>query len=908
MKLNRWITLGALFGCSVIGFAQTTQDVRTLDIIIRDFQPDHPDFENFSEESVKHLNDIYAYKTAIGTPMNIYGYGDIWYASAPYHNTCGNMNTFQPGLVGARIGVDGLPMEVNPYLPPYLQGTSKSDSVLEYGECTQKMRDALTGKEVTLRGYKNSRADVSGYKCPQGSMNWSNDVIYTPGMVSPYLLFTKMGDDGKLDMYDGVIITKLNERCDNQFFDQWFSDVPGQNKRTEAPMVIPKDANSKYYIYNYNYNNGGYSPLDSINPTTREWVMNKPCQTDVCDQYEPQTLSIFCPPYNYQYANNQADYLGQNTYDLCKQWLDEGGPRATNSYNSGHSAAFQAAVKYDALHPEKGKLGMQHLRNYAFTMMGYASFKYKVANQVPMPEVFEFAGDDDMWIFVDGVLVVDLGGTHLSAPGKVDISVLAKNNHGCHANEPLATYTNCTNANDVDGWADDTWHHLHFFYADRQSDGSNIYIRTSLAELAPSRYGQPSISDAVVKVKEDGTIETSIYMNVALADSSVAAMRNPAVPSLIVLRKSKTIDGRDTTLIYGYYISSLTGPENAGAMGQRYQLDGKLKDSKGVEIEGGLLGGDVLAFNVPWSQGLYDDGNEGHYSSSEWTQLMEWAGKVNFFVASKNGMHVEGFDEREKWGKVTYTSSVETRIALADSAYERPDFSEAAQKLTDIAGSGTLPTDMTADLVLTPIPAVSGIDPITWADTSAIAKDLMKSGANGEVPPGTVVYGAGVTSPTENKTLCYNDGSVAGGGKSNESCMSVSISTTQPFRVNIRVFDHLGHFVNQYNKTVTKNELENALMGVRSSQALTPVPTAGCDDMQMFGPTGALYATIKMYPVTDKGRLIATGPYVYQVTIVKEANISCYASEGKSPTPKPMPFERSTKTYRFGYRRTTNTK
>jgi len=90
--------------------------------------------------------------------------------------------------------------------------------------------------------------------------------------------------------------------------------------------------------------------------------------------------------------------------------------------------------------------------------------------------------DGDMWIFVDGILVVDLGGTHLPAPGKVDVEVLARNNHGCHTGEPLATYTNCSGASDLTGWADDTWHHLHIFYANRQSDGSNLYIRSSIAE------------------------------------------------------------------------------------------------------------------------------------------------------------------------------------------------------------------------------------------------------------------------------------------------------------------------------------------------------------------------------------------------------------------------------------------
>ena len=902
MKLNKWITLGALLGCSTIAFAQgAAKDVRTLDIVIRDFQPNHPDFENFSEESVNHLNEIYNFSSKTGAAMNAFGYDVAWYNNVGYHNTCGNMNTFQPGIVGAEIGVDGLPRQPNLYLPSYLQATSL-DSVLQYGEC-EGANPALPG--TTQRGYKNARSDVSGYKCPNGKTNWANPVIYTPGMVNPYLTFTKAGADGKIDMYDGVIIQKMNERCDNQFFDQWYTDVPGQNKRVNATMDIPKDpAGSKYYIYDFNYNNGGYSPLDSIDPLTRKWVGNKPCNpsiqpTGMCDQFGPQTLSIFCPPYNYQYAANQADYMGKNTAKLCEDWLNQGGPRAVNSNGTGFSAAWQAAAM-------NGDLGLQHLRNYAFTMMGYASFKYKKANQVPAHEVFEFAGDDDMWIFVDGVLVVDLGGTHLSAPGKVDIEVLALNNHGCHIDpitgipEPLAGYTNCLGASDATGWADDTWHHLHFFYADRQSDGSNIYIRTSLAELAPSRYGQPTISDVVVKVDENGVANNSMYMNVPLADSSFLKINNPNVPSVLVLREEIGPNGVKQTNVYGFYVSSMTGPVDKGALGQMYQFQGVLRDASGKEMEGGLLGGDRLAFNVPYSQGLYDDGNGGNYTAQEWEQLMFWSKLIDFHVASTSGKQVEGFDEREKWGKISYTAVARVEVVADDPAYDRPDFTDQAQTLSDLAGSGTLPTDMTADLVLTPIPAVNNVDPLKWAKDSA--KVLMTSGGRGNtVVPNGVVYGAGQST---NSTLCYNDGSEnVAGSKSNESCTSWSFPTTQPFHVNIRVFDHLGHFVNQYSKQLTGDDFKNALAGQRSG---VPVgtPTSGCDDTPLYGPTGAMLATIKMYPVTDKGRLLATGPYVYQMTVVKEAYTYCYESSGNSPTIMTMPFQRTTETIRRGYRRT----
>lgn len=921
MKLYKWITLGALFGCSAVGFAQT-QDVRTLDIVIRDFQPNHPDFENFSEESVDHIDEIYNYRSPSGTLVNTYGYDVTWYGASNFHNTCGNKNSFTKYGAGAQIGIDGLPIQRNPYLPLYLQGTSASNQVLLYGECAQKTKDAYQ-RDVILRGYENALNDVSGFKCPNGKTNWANEVIYTPGMVAPYLMFTKVGSDGKYDMYDGVVIQKLNPLCDNQYFEQWYLDVPGQNKRINTTMDIPKDPNSKYYIYDYNYNNGGYSPLDSINPITRERVGDKICNPSiqpngVCDQFEPQTLSIFCPPYNYQYANSQADYLGQNTFELCKEWLNQGGPRAVNSNGSGHSAAWQAAVAYDL--KTNGNLGKQHLRNYAFTMMGYASFKYKQSNQVPLHEVFEFAGDDDMWIFVDGVLVVDLGGTHLSAPGKVDIEVLARNNHGCNVlpdgtPEPLAGYSNCAGSSPLTGWADDTWHHLHFFYADRQSDGSNIYIRTSLAELAPSRYGQPTVSDVVVKVDENGKANNSMYMNVPLADSSLVAIQNSAqlgVPAMLVLREETDANGLKHTVVYGFYTTSMIGPIDKGADGQMYQFEGVVMDTSGKVIDGGLLGDDRLAFNVPYSKGLDDDGNGGNYTVQEWTQLMAWSKKMimpgtmqPIYIASASGKHVEGFDEREKWGKISYTAVATTPVVPDDPAYDRPDFTNESEVLTNLAESndGTIPTDMTADLVLTPIPAVSNVDPLKWAKDSA--KVLMSSGPQGatNIPAGAgVVYGAG---QNENKTLCYNDLSTnIPGKKSNESCTSWSFPTTQPFHVNIRVFDHLGHFVNQYSKRVTKEEFENALNGLRSSTQSAGVKVPGCGETPMYGSTGAMLATIKMYPVTDKGRLLATGPYIYQMTVVKEAYSYCYASNGNNPTTMTMPFQRTTETIRRGYRRT----
>ena len=1013
MNMNKWVLLGLLAGGATLAQAQN-KDVRTLDIVIRDFQPNHSDFENFSEEAVVYKDAIFNYifpanpaSPANGFGSKDFGYDATWYSLENpsvgnfVHSSCGNRASdfvnkargipdYLSTVLGAPrmgsgvpIGKDGYPMYANPYLPVYLQTTSayaaqyeaanatlwnsgnlrnlynmqdaqkinqlvqnypdlvdeytrvyyandgqKDAGVLMYGECEQS-----TEAGITQRGYANASDDVKGFKCKGGKMLWVNPVFYTPGMVQPYLLFPPEVN-GKIDMYKAVINRQLDANgapmnlCDNTHFEEWFNDVPGVNLRINTTMDIPPDgAGSKYYVYDHNFNNGGYSPLDSIDPVSRAWMGAATCVPEMqedfnkeCKQFGPQSLSIFCPPYDYKWAGSQADYKKLSTDSLCYDWLSYGGPRAVNVGGSNNSAALLAATNYAAAHRANGTvngknydltIGMKHLRNYAFTMMGYASFKYKQSNQTPQHEVFEFSGDDDMWIFVDGVLVVDLGGVHNAAPGKVDVEVLAKNNHGCHPGEPLSLYSNCKNNDPNTGWADGSWHHLHFFYADRQSDGSNIYIRTSLAELAPSRYGQPYVNDVVVKVDGDGLAHNSMYLTVPLADSSLVAINsNPNVPSILVQRDVpvKTADGRDSvvTMVYGYYVSWMTGPIDKGALGQMYQFEGVVKDAAGNVIDGGLLGGDRIAFNVPWSQPLQDGGNEGNYPDYVWNQMMAWSTMVNFHVASSTGPRVEGFDEKEKWGSISYTAVAVVKVIPDDAAIDRPDFSEESKKLTDMAGSGTLPADMTADLVLTPIPAVSNVDPIKWATDSA--ETFMISGGHGATAvTNGVVYGA---NQETNSTLCYSDGSTSVSSKSSsESCSRWAFPTTQPFHVKIRVFDHLGHFVNEYSKKVTGEDFTKALAGIRAGTTGNAASLVSCKsntgaDLPMYGPTGAMLATIKMYPVTDKGRLLATGPYVYQMTVVKEAYEYCYMSNGNAPTTMTMPFQRTTETIRRGYRRT----
>jgi fibro-slime domain len=891
MEQRSWLVAGLLVGAVSWTYGAVTST--DLDIIIRDFQPNHPDFENFSEEYVSPgdspspchsgmcRDNIYNTKICGGKACD--GYDMTWYGLEDLHKSCGNGRS----RTGAQIGQDGYPMRENSSLPSYLAKMVSTAQPLEYGQCSEN--GTFNGKTVTKRGYTkvangaDGQPAVHGATCTGGTI-WQNPVYYTPGMVKPYLTFRDVDGDGSItgqdDMLDGVTIEKMLDFCDNANFNDWYRDVDGVNKRTNTVLNIPKEnEKSNFYVIDYNYNNGGYFPLDNVNPQTLDRIGPAECKTDVCDSWGAQSLSIFCPPYDYQYAADQTDFLKQNTSDLCTSWLNNGGPRNPNA--AGLAAA-------------SSPIGANHLRNYNFTMMGYAKFKYNELNQTPNHEVFEFTGDDDMWIFVDGVLVVDLGGTHLSAPGKVDIAVLAANNHGCQADPalkdfmgdpPLMNESNCVPGTMT--WQNNTWHYLHFFYADRQTDGSNMYIRTSLSEIAPTKYGQPSIMDFIITIEGD-TTTNSMFLNTELDPAVVSGMVTGGMPSILVARNkydaSGKVIGKDTL---GFVITAMSEPQNKGADGFMYIVKGNLIDVNGNPVSTGLLGGDELAFNFP-----SDDPTVEGYN---WNSKMKY-GNVPFSIASKGGKTVDGFPA--EWGPITLNVKPKTVLVPQDNSIDRPDFDAQAQELTGLAGSSGLPDAATGEMFLVALPAVTGQDPLTLSDeqieqyTAAPAIDGSNAGLNPMTTP--MAYKSPLGGPR-----CFT-------ADNNESCVSYAFTTTQPFKVNVRVFDHLGHFVSQYNQSVSAEEFTKALEKANGSAALT-----SCGESKVVNPgtnllpkgSGAMLVSVKMYPVSQDGRKLGTGPYIYQMSVIKEEYEYCYMQGGTTPSYSYMRYQRTSETYRRGYRR-----
>ena len=117
--------------------------------------------------------------------------------------------------------------------------------------------------------------------------------------------------------------------------------------------------------------------------------------------------------------------------------------------------------------------------------------------------VFEFSGDDDVWVYIDGVLVGDLGGIHEKATLEINFATGGVHvGHVDNANDPEKTIQDTTikamfkaagaDTTNFSGntFRDSTKHTLSFFYLERGAGASNMSLKFNLTTLPSSEVAK----------------------------------------------------------------------------------------------------------------------------------------------------------------------------------------------------------------------------------------------------------------------------------------------------------------------------------------------------------------------------------------------------------------------------------
>lgn len=207
-------------------------------------------------------------------------------------------------------------------------------------------------------------------------------------------------------------------------------------------------------------------------------------------------------------GNGSLDYLfgGASDNTVVTNHTPEGGLLTSDGQGN---YSFDAASKYAKYDHNSNRFELTNQtqsgnRDPLFTPFGNDSddnrysFGMNLGADFYMPKdgkvnnqnmVFDFTGDDDVWVFIDDVLVLDLGGIHQALGGSIDFATgkITYDKTQRYGNPPATTITEAFYR------AGEKWnskpyetHHLSFFYLERGDGGSNCKISFNLP-VKPSK-------------------------------------------------------------------------------------------------------------------------------------------------------------------------------------------------------------------------------------------------------------------------------------------------------------------------------------------------------------------------------------------------------------------------------------
>ena len=367
------------------------------------------------------------------------------------------------------------------------KGFAVTDPMVD-GNCEYHLAAIIYDSDASLHPAFSCHSDSAGGECQQGAQGVS--AVQAQAAVNACIGVTHgivqdtLGPDKK-PLLKTTAMGGMGETCfiSEAFFNQLFHPTTGVNEMTCFDLPFNRDSygkwefNSDYYTSKGLTAQGGFYPTEQTTdadvltsygssplPAARTKrgaegpVFVGPLLREVDPVENAQKFDLLCNGAGWlggmddcsgRFANGDDDIAAVNSWlgatDAC-MWgwsCQDSRPAGWPSFKDGTDTPLAG-----------GTYRWTSTRNQQFCFESHAQFVYKPGLR------FNFRGDDDIWVFIGGKLAVDLGGTHLAAPG-------------------YAVLDNLTDKNDHPFVEGETYD-LDIFFCDRRTTMSNVRINTNM--------------------------------------------------------------------------------------------------------------------------------------------------------------------------------------------------------------------------------------------------------------------------------------------------------------------------------------------------------------------------------------------------------------------------------------------